>query len=195
MSHTFLRVLAGSFLLAALQTPALAADPAAPDAAKPAAAPVPVIGQQFDFVFGPDASYRLSFVDAQHLVVTVLADPDPDTAPGSVSRLDIAMTEIRPDVYMVTWVDPDTGSTVTQVEDFANRVAYANTTNLVSEGFARLKGEIRPVAAVAAAAKPASSAPPVAAAPDPAPAPAQPAVVPASAPAPQSAAPAAGAAL
>lgn len=189
MSYKLMRAVAGAFLLAVLQAPVLAADPAAPAEAKPAPERVQIIGQQFDFVFGKDAVYRLRFIDAQHLEVTVMADPDPDTAPGTVSRLEVAMTELRPDVYMVTWVDPDTGSTVTHVEDFANKVAYANTTNLVSEGFARLKGEIRPVTAAASPA-PAVAAPSAPPAPE-----ARLPVVPASVPASQAGTTATGAAL
>ena len=53
------------------------------------------------------------------------------------------MIEIRPDVYMVTWIEPATGNTVTHVEDFASNIAYTNITDLGTEGFWRLKGEIK----------------------------------------------------
>ena len=36
---------------------------------------VQVIGRQFDFLFGDNAIYRLHFISAQHLDVTVMADP------------------------------------------------------------------------------------------------------------------------
>jgi hypothetical protein len=104
---------------------------------------VQVIGKTFDFVFGKDAVYRLHFLDSQHLDVTVEADPS--YAKGTLNHFEITMTEIRPDVYMVTWIEPATGNTVTHVEDFANHVAYTNITDLKSKGFWRLRGEIKPV--------------------------------------------------
>ena len=36
---------------------------------------VQVIGRQLDFVFVENAIYRLHFIDAEHLDVTVMADP------------------------------------------------------------------------------------------------------------------------
>ncbi|WP_275584288.1 MoaF-related domain-containing protein [Candidatus Nitrotoga arctica] len=90
-----------------------------------------------------NAIYRLSFVDAQHLDVTVMADPS--YPKGTLNHFEISMTEIRPNVYMVTWIEPATGNTVTHVEDFEKNIAYTNITDLASKGFWRLKGEIKPV--------------------------------------------------
>ena len=104
---------------------------------------VQVIGQAFDFVFGKDAIYRLHFIDEHHLDVTVVADPS--YAKGTLNHFEINMTEIRPNVYMVTWVEPATGNTVTHVEDYEKNIAYTNITDLASKGFWRLKGEIKPV--------------------------------------------------
>ena len=55
------------------------------------------------------------------------------------------MTEIRPDVYMVTWVEPATGNTVTHVQDYRENIAYTNITDLASKAFWRLKGAIKRV--------------------------------------------------
>jgi hypothetical protein len=81
--------------------------------------------------------------DALHLDVTVVADPSYPN--GTRNHFEISMVEVRPDVYMVTWVEPATGNTVTHVEDFANNIAYTNITDLLTKGFWRLKGEIKPV--------------------------------------------------
>lgn len=104
---------------------------------------VQVIGRQFDFVFGDNAIYRLHFIDAQRLDVTVMADPS--YAKGTLNHFEIVMTEIRPDVYMVTWVEPKTGNTVTHIEDYERGIAFTNITDLASKQFWRLKGTIRPV--------------------------------------------------
>lgn len=101
------------------------------------------VGRQFDSDFGDEARYRLHFVDAEHLQVTVLADPGYPA--GTVNDFDIALTPIRPGVFMITWIEPATGNTVTHVDDFASGVAYTNITDLASKGFWRLKGTITPV--------------------------------------------------
>ncbi|CAG9933315.1 protein of unknown function [Candidatus Nitrotoga arctica] len=70
---------------------------------------------------------------------------DPSYPKGTLNHFEISMTEIRPNVYMVTWIEPATGNTVTHVEDFEKNIAYTNITDLASKGFWRLKGEIKPV--------------------------------------------------
>ena len=102
---------------------------------------IQVIGRTFDFIFSPESSYRLHFVDERNLEVTVLADPGYPA--GTVNHFDIEMTELRPDIYMVTWIEPATGNTVTHVEDYRAEVVYTNITDLASKGFWRLKGKIQ----------------------------------------------------
>lgn len=55
------------------------------------------------------------------------------------------MTEVRPHVYMVTWIESATGSTVTHVEDYERGIAFTNITDLASKRFWRLKGSIQPL--------------------------------------------------
>lgn len=104
---------------------------------------VQVIGREFDFDFGEQAIYRLHFIDETHLDVTVVADASYPA--GTVNHFEIEMTEIRADVYMVTWIEPATGNTVTHVEDFAKNISYTNITDLATSRFWRLKGEIKPM--------------------------------------------------
>jgi phenolic acid decarboxylase len=104
---------------------------------------VQVIGREFDFDFGEQAVYRLHFIDETHLDVTVVADASYPA--GTVNHFEIEMTKIRADVYMVTWIEPATGNTVTHVEDFANNIAYTNITDLATSSFWRLNGGIKPV--------------------------------------------------
>jgi len=101
-----------------------------------------VIGYRFNFDFGPKAIYQLHFVDPNHLEVTVVADAS--YPKGTLNRFDIAMTEVRPNMYMVTWIEPATGNTVTHVEDYEQGIAYTNITDLASKQFWRLKGKITP---------------------------------------------------
>jgi hypothetical protein len=105
--------------------------------------PISILGKRYDFVFSKDAIYRLHFIDEKHLDVTVIADPS--YKPGTVNHFESAITEIRPDVYIITWIEPATGNTVTHIDNFVKNIAYTNITDLASKAFWRMKGEIRPV--------------------------------------------------
>ncbi|MBF6612209.1 MAG: hypothetical protein IVW55_03690 [Chloroflexi bacterium] len=67
---------------------------------------IEVIGRMFVFDFGPSAIYQLHFVDKEHREVTVMADAA--YPPGTLNKFDIEMTQLRPNVYLVTWVEPAT---------------------------------------------------------------------------------------
>ena len=101
---------------------------------------VPVIGHRFLFDFGDANRYAMYFMAPDKLEVTIVADPG--YAKGTVNVFDIARTELRPDLYLVTWVEPATGNTVTHVQDFANDVVYTNITDLASKKFWNLRGTI-----------------------------------------------------
>jgi len=104
---------------------------------------IAVIGKKFTFSFGPDAIYQLHFLDNKHVDVTMVKDASYPT--GTVNHFEIDMTEIRPNVYMVTWIESKTGNTVTHVEDYENNIAYTNITDMASRQFWNLKGEIQAV--------------------------------------------------
>lgn len=75
-----------------------------------------VPGRKFVFDFGDDAKYALNFVAEDKLEVTVIADASYPA--GTLNKFDITRTQLRPDLYLVTWVEEDTGNTVTHVQDF-----------------------------------------------------------------------------
>ncbi|MER5178269.1 hypothetical protein ABT009_07810 [Streptomyces sp. NPDC002896] len=104
---------------------------------------IPVIGRSFLYDFGESAKYKLHFLAEDKLDVTVVADTS--YASGTVNRFDIARTELRSNLWMVTWTEPATGNTVTHVQDYENGIAYTNITDLASRGFWNLKGHITPV--------------------------------------------------
>lgn len=97
-------------------------------------------GSKFNFHFGENAIYQLYFIDEKHLDVTVIKDFNYPS--GTLNHFDIQMTEIRPKVYMVTWVEPDTKNTVTHLQDYENNIAYTNITDIASKRFYNLKGTI-----------------------------------------------------
>ncbi|WP_211878464.1 MoaF-related domain-containing protein [Pseudarthrobacter albicanus] len=102
-----------------------------------------IIGRKFVFDFGDDAKYELNFVAEDKLEVTVVADSSYPA--GTLNKFDITRTQLRPDLYLVTWVEDDTGNTVTHVQDYANLTAYTSITDLASRGFWNLRGRIIPV--------------------------------------------------
>lgn len=104
---------------------------------------IQIIGRQFVFDFGDNAKYELNFIAEDMLEVTVVADANYPA--GTLNKFNITRTQLRPDLYMVTWVEEDTGNTVTHVQDFENLTAYTNITDLASRGFWNLKGQIIPV--------------------------------------------------
>lgn len=104
---------------------------------------VKVVGNQFEYEFSPEAIYQLNFIDETHVDVTIVADAG--YPKGTINQFETEMTEVRPNVYMVTWIEPATGNTVTHVDDFENNVSYTNITDLASKGFWRMTGDIKPL--------------------------------------------------
>jgi len=102
-----------------------------------------IAGQKFNFNFGENAVYQLHFKDEKHLDVTVIKDFSYPA--GTLNHFEIQMTEIRPDVYMITWIEPDTKNTVTHIDDFEKHIAYTNITDVGSKQFYNLKGTIEPL--------------------------------------------------
>ncbi len=99
-----------------------------------------IIGHKFNFDFGENAVYQLHFIDPNYLDVIVVKDPKYPA--GTLNLFQIQMTAVRPNVYMVTWVEPDTKNTVTHLEDFENNIAYTNITDVALKQFYNLKGTI-----------------------------------------------------
>lgn len=102
-----------------------------------------VIGRTFHLEFAPNAVYRLHFLAPSRVVVSVVADA---THPAGVSsELGMTMTEIRPNVYMVTWIEPKSGRAATHVEDFERGIAYTNVMDAATKRVLKLMGRIKAV--------------------------------------------------
>lgn len=95
------------------------------------------------FRFRRQCQYELNFIKEDKLEVTVVADSSYPA--GTLNKFDITGTQLRPDLYLVTWVEVETGNTVTHVQNYENLTAYTNITDLVSRGFWNLKGRIIPI--------------------------------------------------
>lgn len=83
---------------------------------------VPVIGHRFKVDFDRYA-FQLYFKSDTELTIALLNG----SKPGNEQSVSISKTEIRPNVYMVTWQEKS-GTTVTDMQDFENGTVYANIT-------------------------------------------------------------------
>ncbi|RZJ73040.1 hypothetical protein [Flavobacterium sp.] len=85
---------------------------------------------------------KLFFESDNSLEFTILEGSDL-TKVGHTEKVQTVVTEIRPDVYMVSWKEI-TGATVTHLEDHENGIVYSNAT-LPDGSFYRMKGSILPI--------------------------------------------------
>ena len=79
----------------------------------------PAVGHVYDVQFS-GRQFRLNF-DHNGKEMT-LTRPD-----GSGDTVQYTAIEIRPNLYMVYWTEPKSGSRVTHVEDFERGIVYANS--------------------------------------------------------------------
>ncbi|GAA4312701.1 hypothetical protein GCM10023149_08170 [Mucilaginibacter gynuensis] len=82
------------------------------------------------------------FFESDDSLTFKITDGAGPAEPGHTETVHIAISEVRPEVYMVAWKEA-TGATVTHVEDHENGILYSNAT-LPDGSFYTLKGTIRP---------------------------------------------------
>lgn len=96
---------------------------------------IQVIGNKFKADFG-EFAFELNFESETQLTWRAFNN----SAFGAIETVKITKTEIRPNVYMVTWKEKS-GTTVTHLEDFENQTVYTNIT-LPNTNFINLKGKL-----------------------------------------------------
>jgi hypothetical protein len=84
------------------------------------------------------------FFETHDSLIFTIAEGSGPAEIGHSEKVQIAITEVRPQVYMVAWKEA-TGSTVTHIEDHENGILYSNAT-LPDGSFYTMKGTIRPLA-------------------------------------------------
>ncbi len=85
----------------------------------------PATGHVYEARFG-DLAYHLDFQpDGRTMTFASVGEAAP-VADAKVT-VQYKALEIAPEVYMVTWSEPD-GSTVTHIEDFAKSIVHTNIT-------------------------------------------------------------------
>jgi len=65
--------------------------------------------------------------------VTVVEDAN--YAAGTVKHYTPQITHLQDTLYLITWVEEDTGNTVTHIDDFVRGISYTNITDLASKSF------------------------------------------------------------
>ncbi len=64
----------------------------------------------------------------------------PDGALGDATTVEITRTELRPDLWLVSWGEPTLGATVVHVQDFENGVVWTHVSRFHDQQFMRAKG-------------------------------------------------------
>lgn len=98
------------------------------------------IGNKFLVTFGM-AKAILHFQSETSLTFTIL-QKDGDEV-NVAETVEIKITELRPQLFMVTWKE-ESGTTVTQVQDYENEIIYSNWTIPGGE-FKNMKGTLKQI--------------------------------------------------
>lgn len=106
---------------------------------------IPVTGHKFKVDFGVNV-FELNFTSDREMTFTVLKGDDK----GTSQTVAIDKTEIRPNVYMITWQEKNK-ATVTHVDDFEKETSYTNIT-MPDRTFIHLKGTLTPLDSAGTAA-------------------------------------------
>ena len=96
---------------------------------------IDVIGNKFKADFG-EFAFELNFESENQLTWRAFNN----SVFGAIETVKIQKTEIRPNVYMVTWREKS-GITVTHLEDFEKQTLYTNITT-PDHNFINLKGKL-----------------------------------------------------
>ena len=106
--------------------------------------PFPAVGRAFEARFG-DLAFRLDF-DADGRTLTFTAVGEQQTvSEGEASNQSVTYTAVplREDLFLVHWQEAG-GTTVTHVEDFAERRVHTNITTPDND-FLNLSGTLTPL--------------------------------------------------
>ena len=98
-----------------------------------------IIGNKFLVEFGM-AKAILAFQSDTSLTFTITQKDGQEV--NTIETVAIKLTEIRPQLFIVTWQE-ESGTTVTQVQDYENGIIYSNWTTPAGE-FSNIKGTLKP---------------------------------------------------
>jgi hypothetical protein len=96
----------------------------------------PAVGHVYEANFGSWV-HHLNFESEMVMTLTTAEGP----FKGTSETVQIAVTPIRPDVFMISWQEEDK-TTVVHVEDFENSIVHTNITERVG-AFIRRSGTLK----------------------------------------------------
>lgn len=92
-------------------------------------------GKSYEVDFGGDLQFLLNFKSDKKMTFTSLKN-------AKISQtVDISVTELRPQLYLITWKEKD-GTNVVHVEDFEKGRAYTNI-SMPDGSFYRKRGSLK----------------------------------------------------
>ncbi|RWY57455.1 MoaF-related domain-containing protein [Mucilaginibacter gilvus] len=96
------------------------------------------IGKKFEVDFG--MAKAILHIESETLLTFTITEKGGENV-NVVETVQTKMTELRPQLYLVTWQEKS-GTTVTQVHDYENETVYSNWTSPDGE-FNNLKGALK----------------------------------------------------
>jgi len=94
-----------------------------------------IIGHRFKVDFG-EYVFQLDFHSDRSLTWTALSEDG--SLADSTMTVEITRTEVRPDVWLVSWEEPPLDATVVHLQDFANREVWTHITMMGEKNFLRM---------------------------------------------------------
>lgn len=66
----------------------------------------------------------------------------PDGSLGEATTVEITRTELRPDLWLVSWDEPTLQNTVVHIQDFEKGLVWTHISSLGQQKFMRFKGQL-----------------------------------------------------
>lgn len=102
-----------------------------------------IIGKAWKADFG-QFSFHLAFYSETSMSFRAF---QPDGSLGDATTVEITRTELRPDLWLVSWEEPTIQATVVHVQDFEKGFVWTHISRFVAQEFVRLKGRLTPLQA------------------------------------------------
>ena len=99
-----------------------------------------IVGKKFSVDFGAKAILDIQSETSMTFIITEKGG----VKDNETETVEIEITEIRPEIFMVTWKEKN-GNTVTQIQDHEKQLVYMNWTWPDGQ-FKHAKGSIKPFA-------------------------------------------------
>lgn len=100
--------------------------------------PTDMIGKQWKADFGHFA-FQLDFHSQTSMSFRAV---QPDGSLGEATTVTMMRTELRPDLWLLSWGEPSLGATVVHVQDYKNGIVWTHISMFREQKFMREKGQL-----------------------------------------------------